>query len=365
MITLRKLLSLISLLPLAAAAQSPSVTWLQTTHDFGAFNEDLGAVDATFLMVNTGDKPVRILDARATCGCTVPQFPKEEIAPGDTARIVATYLSSGRPGKFSKNIYIRTSAEPTKQQTLTVSGTVIGASSTLASRFPVVGGPLRISNKTAAFGEVLRGKLKTVYIEGYNQSADTVRPRLTGLPDFINARLTPPVVPPGEQMQLSLTLQTLHASDWGINTGDFGLIAAEGDTLEMDYFAIISEDFSQLTPGQRINAPVASLTPGRVDLGELTDLSPRRLTFELRNSGKSPLEIRRVQIADPVLSDLEVSSTKVKPGKSARITLTFSPANAAADFIAARLTVICNDPENPLITSRITAEINEPSRKQQ
>ena len=66
-----------------------------------------------------------------------------------------------------------------------------------------------------------------------------------------------------------------------------------------------------------------------------------------------------------MLSDLEVSSTKVKPGKSARITLTFSPANAAADFIAARLTVICNDPENPLITSRITAEINESSRKQQ
>lgn len=346
---------------MAAAAQS--VAWLQTTHDFGAFNEDLGAVDATFLMVNTGNKPVRILDARATCGCTVPQYPKEEIAPGDTARIVATYLPTGRPGKFSKNLYIRTSAEPSKQQTLTISGTVIGASSTLASRFPVVAGPIRLSNATAAFGEVLRGKLKTVYIEGYNQSADTITPRMVDLPAFINVRITPAVVPPGEQMQLSLTLQTLHVPDWGINSGSFSLLPNQADTLDMDYFAIISEDFSQLTPGQRLNAPVASLTPERTDLGELTDLKPREITFELRNSGKSPLEIRRVQIADPVLSDLKVSTMKVKPGKSARITLTFSPANASSDFIAARLTVICNDPENPLITSRITAEINESSRK--
>lgn len=360
--TLRRLL-------LSAAAAMPlwlfadPVTWLQTTHDFGAFNEDLGAVDAIFEMVNTSGAPVRIIDARATCGCTVPEYPREEIAPGDTARLRATYLASGRPGKFSKNIYVRTSAEPSKQQTLTVSGTVIGASSTLASRFPVVAGPMRLKSSTVPFGEVLRGKIKSIYIDAYNQSADTLRPQLAGLPPYIDCHLTPEVVPPGEQMQICLTLQTLKASEWGINSGDFSLITVPGDTLAMDYFAIIAEDFSQLTPGQRLNAPVAELTPERVNLGELSDLKPRELTFELRNSGKSPLEVRRVQIADPTLSDLRIASTRIKPGKSARITLTFSPEKADGDFIAARLTVICNDPENSLITSRITAEINESSRK--
>lgn len=359
--TLRKFLALLAALPLTLAAAP--VTWLQTSHDFGAFNEDLGAVDAVFEMVNTSGAPVRIIDARATCGCTVPEYPHEEIAPGDTARLRATYLASGRPGKFSKNIYVRTSAEPSKQQTLTISGTVIGASSTLASRFPVVAGPMRLKSTTVPFGEVLRGKLKSIYLDAYNQSTDTLRPQVIGLPQFIDSHLTPDVVPPGEQMQLCLTLQTLKATEWGINSGIVRLVIAPSDTVDLDYFAIIAEDFSQLTPGQRINAPVAELTPERVNLGELTDLKPRELTFELRNSGKSPMEVRRVQIADPTLSDLRVSATKIKPGKSARITLTFSPEKAEGDFVAARLTVICNDPENPLITSRITAEINESSRK--
>lgn len=358
---LRSILSAITLLPLWMAAES--VTWLGTDHDFGAFSEDLGAVDAVFKLVNTSSEPIRIIEARATCGCTVPQYPKESIAPGDTALITATYLASGRPGKFSKNIYIRTSAQPSVRQTLTISGTVIGASSTLASRYPVVAGPLRLKTSTAAFGEVLRNKMKTVYIEAYNQSVDTVRPQLSGLPDYISARVVPEIVAPGEQAQIVLTLQTAEGPEWGINAGKFAFKPVADSETELEYFAIVTEDFSRLTPGQRINAPVATLNPERVNLGELTSLQPVEMTFELKNTGKLPLEIRRVQTADAVLSDVKVSANKVKPGKAARITLTFNPANATSDFIAARLTVICNDPENPLLTSRITAEINDASRK--
>lgn len=353
----RSIISAILLLPLSVAAES--VTWVSTAHDFGAFREDLGAVDAVFELVNTTSSPIRIIDARATCGCTVPHYTKDQIAPGDTAVITATYLASGRPGKFSKHIYIRTTAEPSVQQTLTLSGTVIGASSTLASRYPVVAGPLRLKTSTAAFGEVLRDKMKTVYIEAYNQSTDTVRPRLYGLPDFITAHVVPEAVEPGEQTQIVLTLQPNAATEWGINADKFVLKPTADVETEFDYFAIVTEDFSRLTPGQRVNAPVATLTPERVNFGEITSLEPVELTFLVSNSGKLPLEIRRVQTVDPVLGDVKVSSYKVKPGKSARITLIFNPANATSDFVAARLTVICNDPENPLLTSRITAEIKK------
>ncbi len=359
--SIRSIFSVIGLLPLLVGAES--VTWLNTSRDLGAFSEDLGAVDAVFEFVNTTSSPIRIIDARATCGCTVPQYTKEYIASGDTAAITATYLASGRPGKFSKHIYIRTSAEPSVQQTLTISGTVIGASSTLASRYPVVAGPLRLKTSTAAFGEVLRNKMKTVYIEAYNQSTDTVRPQVSGLPGFISAQVVPEAVAPGEQTQIVLTLQTAEGPEWGINADKFMLKPTADTEAEMDYFTIVTEDFSRLTPGQRVNAPVAVLTPERVNLGEVSSLEPVQLTFELKNSGKLPLEIRRVQTADPVLEDVKLSANKIKPGKSARITLTFNPANATSDFVAARLTVICNDPENPLLTSRITAEINDASRK--
>ncbi len=255
----RSIFSAIIILPFCEVAEP--VNWLRTAHECCAFSEDIGAVDAVFEFVKTTTSPVRIIDARATCGCTVPQYTKDEIAPGDTAAITATYLASGRPGKFSKNIYVRTSAEPSVQQTLTVSGTVIGASSTLASRYPVVAGPLRLKSSTAAFGEVLRNKMKTLYIEAYNMSTDTVRPQLSGLPDFITGQVIPAEVAPGEQTQIVLTLQTASGPEWGVNADKFVLKTAPDSETELDYFTIVTEDFSTLTPGQRINAPVATLTP--------------------------------------------------------------------------------------------------------
>ncbi len=342
-------------LALAAGAQ---VRWLQTEQDLGAFSEDLGAVDAVFSMVNDSDAPVRILDARATCGCTQPEVPREAIAPGDTARIVVKYLASGRPGRFSKNIYVRTSADRSRQQTLTISGTVIGASATLASRYPVAAGPLKMRSSSAGFGEVMRGKLKTVFIEVYNQSTDTVCPSVAGLPDYISCTITPQAVPPGQQAQLALTLQTLGVPDWGITNGSFSFTPARGENpVEVDYFMIVSEDFSQLTPGQRLNAPVVELAPARIDLGQVPAGSVHQCELTVKNTGKSPLLIRRLQVVDDAITSATISSDKIKAGKSATIKLTVDPSKARNDFINARVTLITNDPFNPLVVGRVTAEI--------
>lgn len=353
----RYLLSTLGAFTLALAANA-QVRWLQTEQDLGAFSEDLGAVDAVFKMVNESDKPVRILEARATCGCTQPEVPRGDIAPGDTARVVVTYLASGRPGRFSKNIYVRTSADRSKQQTLTISGTVIGASATLASRYPVSAGPLKMRSSSAGFGEVLRGKLKTVFIEVYNQSTDTVCPSVSDMPGFINCTITPSAVPPGQQAQLALTLQTLDVPDWGITNGRFTFTPAPGETpVEVDYFMIVSEDFSQLTPGQRLNAPIVSLSPERIDLGQVAPDSVHHCELTVKNTGKSPLLVRRLQVVDEAITSATISSDKIKSGKIAVIKLTVDPSKARNDFINARVTLITNDPDNPLLVGRVTAEI--------
>ena len=76
------------MMAIAAVAQAaPEATWLTKSHDFGAFDEDMGKVSCDFKVVNTGDEPLMILAARATCGCTVPAYTRDPIAPGDTATI--------------------------------------------------------------------------------------------------------------------------------------------------------------------------------------------------------------------------------------------------------------------------------------
>lgn len=354
---MKRLIYLIALCTLGLEAKA-EVRWLRTTHDFGAFKEELGAVDAIFEMVNDTDKPVSIIEARATCGCTQPDYPKEEIAPGDTARLKVTYLASGRPGKFDKNIYVRTSDNRLERKTLTVCGTVIGASATLASRFPVSAGPMKIRTSTAGFGEVLRGKQKTVFIEGYNQSADTLYPTISGLPEYIDVSVTPEAVAPGEQAHFAFTLQTLRCPQWGIISEKFALTPTAGaDPVEMDFFTIVSEDFSRLTPGQRMNAPVASLEPERINLGKISRNELQTAEFEIKNSGKSPLLLRRVQAEDPAVQNIRTSTDKIKPGKSAKITLTIDPARATTEFLNVRLTIMTNDPDNSLLTARLTGEL--------
>lgn len=84
----------------------------KTSHNFGTFSENSPKVTTTFKFTNTGDKLLVIHQAIASCGCTVPQYPKEPIKPGEGGEITVTYDGSGKfPGHFKKSITIRTNAK--------------------------------------------------------------------------------------------------------------------------------------------------------------------------------------------------------------------------------------------------------------
>ncbi len=81
-----------------------------TTHDYGNFTEDQPQT-YVFKFKNTGDKPLVIHQAFASCGCTVPTFSKEAIAPGKTGEVKVVYNGKGKiPGKFKKTVSVRSNA---------------------------------------------------------------------------------------------------------------------------------------------------------------------------------------------------------------------------------------------------------------
>lgn len=88
------------------------ITFDNTTHNFGEFSESNPKVSCTFKFKNTGTGPLVIHQAIASCGCTVPQYPKEPIKPGATGEITVIYNGEGKfPGHFRKTITIRTNSE--------------------------------------------------------------------------------------------------------------------------------------------------------------------------------------------------------------------------------------------------------------
>lgn len=78
------------------------------TIDYGTVNKEDDSGLRVIEFTNTGDAPLRILDAKSTCGCTVPSFSRDEIAPGGTGKIEVKYNMN--LGPIRKTITIETNA---------------------------------------------------------------------------------------------------------------------------------------------------------------------------------------------------------------------------------------------------------------
>jgi hypothetical protein len=77
-------------------------------HNFGNVPEGPQAI-TEFKIKNISNEPITVNNVQASCGCTVPEWTKEPIAPGETGKIKAIYNTQGRPGNISKSLTVTTS----------------------------------------------------------------------------------------------------------------------------------------------------------------------------------------------------------------------------------------------------------------
>ena len=91
-------------------------------HDFGTINEG-DVVTHIFKFTNTGEVPLIIKDAKGSCGCTVPNPPKEPIAVGETGEIEVKFNSNGKPNVQNKTVTITANTNPATTR-LTIKATV-------------------------------------------------------------------------------------------------------------------------------------------------------------------------------------------------------------------------------------------------
>lgn len=92
----------------AIAQDGAKIEFAKETHDYGDIKYGADGT-CTFEFKNTGNVPLIISNAQGSCGCTVPDWPKEPIAPGAKAKILVKY-DTKRPGEFSKNVTITSNA---------------------------------------------------------------------------------------------------------------------------------------------------------------------------------------------------------------------------------------------------------------
>lgn len=92
----------------------PKIRFEKTEHDFGVINEG-DVVETVFAFTNSGKSELIITSAKGSCGCTVPEWPKEPIMPGQTGQIKVKFNSDKKPNLQQKQITLVTNTEQGKE----------------------------------------------------------------------------------------------------------------------------------------------------------------------------------------------------------------------------------------------------------
>lgn len=101
---------------------TPTFVFSEDSFDFGKINEG-DVVEHAFKFTNTGQAPLIIASAVGSCGCTVPEWPKEPIGVGETSEILVKFNSRKKPGLQNKTVTITANTFP-KQSKLKIKANV-------------------------------------------------------------------------------------------------------------------------------------------------------------------------------------------------------------------------------------------------
>lgn len=104
--------------PAPVSPDATTVSFNKKEHNFGTINEGK-TVTTNFRITNTGNKDLIIQNASASCGCTVPNYPKYPIKPGKSGDIKVSFDSSGKPGQQQKTVTV-TANIPNGSEILTI-----------------------------------------------------------------------------------------------------------------------------------------------------------------------------------------------------------------------------------------------------
>lgn len=92
---------------------APTTIDAETTFNFGDVVEG-EVVEVTFEVKNTGDLPLNIVEVKPACGCTVAEYTKKPILPGEIGMIKSQVNTTGFAGEISKSVTMMANTNPTR-----------------------------------------------------------------------------------------------------------------------------------------------------------------------------------------------------------------------------------------------------------
>lgn len=346
------------------AQNNAEISVNELTYNFGTIAEIDGSAEHVFTLKNTGTSPLVITRITASCGCAQPEWSKEPIAAGGSGEVKVVFDPQGRPGPFHKTISIYSNANKSPL-TVAIRGTVTPKSMQPQLIYPYAIGDLKMTSKSVLFSSVRPTETLGERINVINESDKPMTIQLGKTPDYIHVEANPQTIAAGKTGEITVMLDGRNAKNKGrialelpITLNDEGAKATSGS---IHIAANLIDNFNKLSNSEREQAPVAEISSTLLEFGKVAEkggLIPllggkTSISFEIKNTGKSPLLIYSITSDDNRL-DISGGRRELKPGGSTTIKIAIQPKEIKAQM-EALVNLVCNDPNGPVRLIKVTA----------
>ena len=320
-------------------------------HDFGSIKEVDGPVAYDFEFVNTGSSPVLIKNVESSCGCTAPEWTKLPVLPGKRGFIKATFNPKDRPGYFDKTVTVYSNSR-TAVVELKIKGTVEGKTRTVLDDYPYeLASGLRLPLEDVSFMKIHKGLVKQIQMGVLNNAGKSVSVSFAALPAHLQMSIEPGQIPDKGQAVIKASYHSALHGDFGLNREQVTMLV-DGKKYVLPVSVYIEEDFSGVDVA---TAPVVEVDKKYYNFGQTISAQSATFTFQLKNTGKSPLKVHRIYSNDDRVA-AEVARQELKPGETAAVVVK-TVVGADKGKVTAVLSVITNSPATPDLKLRFYGEI--------
>ncbi len=334
-----------------AAFSQAVIQFDSRVHDFGTIKEVNGAVAYDLEFVNRGSAPILIKNVESSCGCTSPEWTKQPVLPGKKGFVKATFNPKDRPGFFDKTITVYSNAR-TPVVELKIRGTVEGKTRTILDDYPYeLPSGIRLPIEEISLMKARKGEVKTGTIGVFNNAGKQVAVSFSGLPAHIQISMEPQQFANKAQGILKASYNTALHGEYGLNRENVTMVV-DGKKYDLPVSVYIEENFAGVNVA---TAPVAEADKKYYNFGQTTSGQAATFTYQLKNTGKSVLKVRRVYSNDNRVV-AEVARKELQPGETTAVVVR-TVAGADKGKVTAVVSVITNSPAAPDLKLRFYGEI--------
>ncbi len=332
-----------------APLRGPEVRFKNKIHDFGRINIDIQYARTSFVFYNIGDKPLRITNCVASCGCTTPDWSRDSVMPGDSGFVDVRYETINHPGTFRKTITVYTNSDSTPFVHLDILGDVYRETVQATNQAPDYG-RVYFSIPTIEFKPLYDNGPDTMQVRLINGSLfSTEFQPIPNIPPYCKIIGYPRSLEPNENALISVILDGKMMKSYGfgafelpVNSSspvnpNIGLYVAY---TRMQYFPKMNAKQLAKAPKLKLNIEGEKINFGGHSSGDVLDT-----TLLFTNTGKTELIIHEIY---PECSCIRVNfpKSKLMPGESMKVHFSFDTVMKDGATTQS-VWIVCNDPTKP------------------